>query len=332
MTRLIVSIPPSLRGEIFADCPDSSLQHRLIRSWIAAGCKPISLNTSAELRANPSHQPALAKAGVESLEVPSTGEGFPDYLPNLVATLRMVVDRFPGEVIALTNADIHITLQMSVVARLRNLEADCFLLSHRTDIADQALFDLPIERRQGSEDSFLPGIDFVAARAEAFKAALPFLGDELTIGLPWWDLLLPMALFAAGATKQHLSSLQFLHLKHSDRWEVRWLDRIGATATRHLNASIQGFRAPATAFVWSLAYQKLVSPLQSPQVMKSRLRARLDYLRQRRSCPVYLYDVLRMTEGLVCEPGWSLDQRWIMAWQPLPPFQSEGMKPLDTMK
>jgi hypothetical protein len=42
------------------------------------------MNTPSELEANPSHQTALANAGVASLEVPSTGVGFPDYLPNLV--------------------------------------------------------------------------------------------------------------------------------------------------------------------------------------------------------------------------------------------------------
>jgi hypothetical protein len=303
MTRLLVSIPPSLRGEVFADRPDSSLQHCMIRSWCEAGFKPISLNTPAELEANPSHQSALAAAGVELLAVPSTGVGFPDYLPNLVAALRLVVDRFPGEVIAITNADIHITLQESVVGHLGNLESNSFLLSHRTDVNDKALFDLPIERRHGSENSYLPGIDFVAARVETFKSALPFLGDELTIGLPWWDLLLPIALFATGATKHHLSSLQFLHLEHSDRWEVDWLYRIGTTATRHLNASIQSFRSPALAFVWSLAYQKLVSPLQSPKVMRSRMAMRLEYLRQGSSYPVYVYDILRMTKSLVCEPS-----------------------------
>jgi hypothetical protein len=98
MTRLLVSIPPSLRGEIFTDLPNSSLQHRLIRSWHEAGFKPISMNTPCELKANPSHQTALANAGVESLEVPSTGVGFPDYLPNLTAALRLAVDRFAGEV------------------------------------------------------------------------------------------------------------------------------------------------------------------------------------------------------------------------------------------
>lgn len=325
--RLLVSIPPSLRGEIFADRFDSSLQRRLIRSWLEAGFKPISLNTPTELQANPDHQAALAEAGVELLEVPPTGVGFPEYLPNLVEALRLASDRFPGEVIALTNADIHITLQESDRAHLHGLRADCFLLSHRTDVADQALFDLPIERRHGDDDSYLGGIDFVVARAEAFKAALPFLGNELTIGLPWWDLLLPMALLAAGATKQHLNSLQILHLKHTDRWDIRWFDRIGTTASRDLNASIQGYRVPAAAFVWSLAYRKLVSPLQSPQVMKSRLITFLEYLRARRSCPVYLYDVLRMTEGFVCEQGWPLDQRWIKYWQPMPPLQSGHMKP-----
>ena len=324
--RLLVSIPPSLRGEIFADCSDASLQHRLIRSWIAAGFKPLSLNTHLELKKHPAHRSALAKAGVDVLEVPPTGHRFPDYLPNLVAALGLVVDRCPGEVIAITNADIHIALLEPVASRLRDLEPDHFLLSHRTDVNDLALFDLPIERRQGREDSYLPGIDFVAARAEALKAAIPFLGDELTIGMPWWDLLLPMALLAAGASKQHLNSLQFLHLNHSDRWEARWFERIGTTATRHLIAAIQGFRAPVSAFVWSLAYQKLVSPLQSPQVMRSRLRMRLDCLRQPRFCPVYLDDVLRMTEGLVCEPGWSLDKRWIMAWQPVPPLQRARME------
>jgi hypothetical protein len=71
----------------------------------------------------------------------------------------------------------------------------------------------------------------------------------------------------------------------------------------NLNASIQSFRSPAFAFVWSLAYQKLASPLQSPRVMKSRLGMRLEYMRQGNSYPVYLYDVLRMTKGLVCEPS-----------------------------
>lgn len=166
---------------------------------------------------------------------------------------------------------------------------------------------------------FLPGIDFIAARSEAFTAALPFLGPDLTIGLPWWDLLLPMALFAAGAVSTHLDSQQFMHLSHEDHsWNEAWLIQIGHSATRHLNHRIEGFKAPSTAFIWALAFQQLRSPLQSPRVFRSRLRLAFEHLRRSRKPELYLHDVLRMTEGLVCQKGWSLDERWICAWQKQP--------------
>lgn len=322
MARLLVSIPPCLRGDRFATSSRDSLQHQLINSWTAAGFQVVSLNTVSELQAHPLHRVALEQAGLEVLEVPSSKPDFPDYLPNLAAALGLASNRYPGDVLAIANADIHISLDSDSSSLLHNLQPDQFLLAHRTDIQEQYVFGLPIlERQRALQDQpFLPGIDFVAARAQAFRAALPFLGQELTIGLPWWDLLLPMALLSAGATKQHLNSLQFLHLSHSDRWDLRWQDRIGKSATQHLNASIKGFRAPVTAFIWSLAYQKLTSPLQHPRILYSRLRSNLHQLRRERRGPVYLHDVLRMTEGLVCEPGWPLDRRWVMAWQPEKPL------------
>lgn len=322
MTRLLVSIPPRLRGVDFANSSPDSLQHQIIKSWFAAGFQVISLNTVSELLANPLHRDALQQAGLEVLEVPPSKPDFPNYLPNLAAALGLASDRFAGEVLAIANADIHISLDQQSSSLLKDLQTDQFLLAHRTDIREADVFGLPIRDRQQAlqDEPFLPGIDFVAARAEAFRAALPFLGEELTIGLPWWDLLLPMALLSAGATKQHLNSLQFLHLRHSDRWELGWQDRIGVSATQHLNAAIQGYRAPVTAFIWSLAYQKLTSRFQHPRILFSRLRSNLHQWRRERRGPVYLHDVLRMTEGIVCEPGWSLDRRWVMAWQPEKPL------------
>lgn len=322
MARLLVSVPPTLRGEIFSGSSDSSIQKCLIRSWLNAGLNPVSLNTSSELEANPRHREALRQAGLEIIEVPPTNANFPSYLPNLVSALRLAVDRFPREVIAITNADIYVNLDDSTSTLLNTLSVDRFLISHRTDVTDDSIFFLPIAQQMAQEDAskYLPGIDFIAARAEALRAALPFLGNELTIGLRWWDLLLPMALISARATKHHLNSLQFLHLKHSDRWDVRWQVRIGISATRHLNTSIHGYRAPVASFIWSLAYQKLTSPFQSPRIQLSRLRNGIEYLSQRRGCPVYLDEVLRITQGMVCEQGWPLDKMWIHAWHPDPPF------------
>ncbi|MFM7675020.1 MAG: hypothetical protein ACKO5F_05445, partial [Synechococcus sp.] len=232
------------------------MQRQLIHSWFAAGFQPVSLNTASELNTHPRHRFALEAEGVEVLEVPSSNREFPAYLPNLACSLHLAVQRFPGEVLAITNADILFDLHHTTTGMLGRLPKDRFLLAHRCDVSDRSLIQHgATDRRLVEPRPFLPGIDFVAACSEAFAAALPFLGEDLTIGLPWWDLLLPIALFAAGATSQHLDSFQFLHLMHEDRWDVQWLDRVGASATKHLNATIAGYKAPVTAFIWSLAFQ-----------------------------------------------------------------------------
>jgi hypothetical protein len=318
--RCLVSIPPILRGETFAGSPPSGLQHRLIRSWIDAGFQPISMNTAFELSANPEHQDGLRRAGVDVLVVPPSAGDYPSYLPNLRESLQLVSAHYPGEAIAIINADIHIRLSKPLRQQLDELEVDRFLLAHRSDVCDDSFFPLSIEqRRQNSLNSpFLPGIDFIAARPETFREACAFLSPHLTIGLPWWDLLLPMALFAVGASRSFVDSVHFLHVKHEERWDPRWLDEIGTLATRYLHRQIKGYKAPASAYVWATAYEKLVSPLQSLSVYKSRFMTRVEWMRKGRSCPTYLFDVLRMTEALVCEQGWELDRRWVSAWTPDP--------------
>ncbi len=314
--RCLVSIPPVLRGVPFGGSDPASLQQRLIRSWMDAGFAVVSLNTASELKAHPNHQECLAQIGVDVQVVPSSGGDYPTYLPNLRESLQLVAQRYPGEVLAITNADIHIALDFTSQQRLAGLRPEEFLLAHRTDVEDNSCLNLLLAERRDQQlhVPFLPGIDFIAARAETFQRASPFLSPDLTIGLPWWDLLLPMALMAAGATRTFLASDQFLHIKHQERWDPRWLDQVGSSATRYLHRQIKAFKAPASAYVWSLAYSKLTSPLQSPSVYKSRLITHVEHIKQRRRCPASLMDTLRLTEALVCEQGWDLDKRWIGSW------------------
>lgn len=314
--RCLVSIPPVLRGVPFSGSDPASLQQRLIRSWMDAGFAVVSLNTPSELKSHPTHEECLRQLGVDVHVVPSSEGDFPAYLPNLRESLRLVSQRFPGEVLAITNADIHIQFDSPSQQRLARLAATDFLLAHRTDVEDESYLDLAIAERRGQQlhTPFLPGIDFIAARAETFKQAIPFLSPDLTIGLPWWDLLLPMALMAAGATRSFLASDQFLHTKHQERWDPRWLDQVGSSATRFLHRQIKAFKAPASSYVWSLAYSQITSPVQSLSVYKSRFITRIEHLKQRRRCPASLMDTLRLTEALVCEQGWDLDKRWIGSW------------------
>lgn len=314
--RCLVSIPPVIRGEKLQLVFTSGLQCQLIRSWLDSGFKPVSINTPDELKCNPEHAELLHGLGVDVLEVPPSGGNYPSYLPNLRHALLLAAEHYPEEVIAITNADIHIRLDDSTREKLNSLVPDQFYLAHRMDVSDDSLFSCSIQHRklQGLHAPFLPGIDFIAARSLTFKQACAYLSPDLTIGLPWWDLLLPICLYAAGAHRQFLDSLCFLHLKHEERWNPRWLDQVGSRATDYLHNQIVEYKAPAMAYVWSLAYAKLRSPLQTPSVYKSRMISRFEWFREGRHCPVYLPAVLRMTEALVCEQGWELDRRWIGAW------------------
>lgn len=316
--RCLVSVPPVLRGEAFVDSDSSGLQHRLIRSWIEAGFKPVSVNTSSELSRFPGHRDHLLKAGVDVLEVPPTSGDYPSYLPNLRASILLAAERFPAEVIALTNADIHFRLNNSCFHSLQKLTHADFLVAHRLDVKDDALFDVSFDGSEhiGLARSFLPGIDFIAAQADTLREACTYLSPHLTIGLPWWDLLLPISLYAAGANRSFLESSCFLHVLHEERWDPVWLSKVGILATRFLHRQIEAYKAPASAYVWSLAYSSIVSPVQSLRVYKSRLLTRIDQLRRGDFSPTYLLEILRMTEALVCRPGWELDERWISHWYP----------------
>jgi len=318
--RCLVSIPPLLRGEIFADSFGTSLQHRLIRSWLDAGLKPVSINTSKELNDHPRHAACLKEAGVDVVIVEPSAGNYPPYLPNVRASIVKVASLYPGEVIAIINADIHILFDDRACQAIRNLDKASFLVAHRLDVADDSMFSQTIAQRlsKGSNSPFIPGIDFIAAHSETFKAASHFLSPDLTLGLPWWDLLLPIALYAAGATRTFLESVYFLHIKHEERWDPVWLDQIGTVATRYLDDQIKGYKSPAAAYVWSLAYQALVSPIQSPRIYKSRILSKIGLISAGRRCPAYLLDVLRMTEAMVCQNGWEQDERWISAWVSAP--------------
>lgn len=176
----------------------------------------MSVNTAEELAGHPRHVPCLKDAGVEVVTVESSRGNYPAYLPNLRAVIIKAASLYPGELLAITNADIHVAFKPGVSHILSGLGKAEFLMAHQSDVDDASLFHQTIDQRlaKSLNSPFLPGIDFIAARAETFKAASRYVSPALTLGLPWWDLLLPMALYAAVATRSFLDSSYFLHLKH----------------------------------------------------------------------------------------------------------------------
>lgn len=204
---------------------------------------PVSVNTSAELKRFPDHAQQLANAEVALLSVEAPATLYPDYLPPLKDTLTKATTTFPDSVIGITNADIIITGNLLHDSACKQLNEDTFFVAHRTDV--DALPTHELSTTNGNTDrlnssAYRSGIDIVIANAGHLRSSLHYISTDLTIGLPWWDLYLPLALLACNLELHHLNPDKFLHLRHSDRWDESWWNLIGKRATSHLTLSLQG--------------------------------------------------------------------------------------------
>lgn len=306
---LVTSIPPVLRGIRLNSENAGGLQNQVIHSWTNSGFTPISVNTIAELNRYPNHAEQLAKMGVETVAVEPPRRPYPNYLPPLRKSLQIVIETFPGTVIAITNADIVFALSETDRSSLFNLDQSTCLLAHRTDIDDQHIaFQSPSECTQLGLNSsiYRAGIDFVAAKAVAYKKSLNYLSNDLTFGLPWWDLFLPLSLIASRVNLQHLDPSRFIHLRHSDRWETKWWNQVGKASSKYLYSSTRKTAASQDFVEWGRGYSRITSPLRTLKHKGRRVEYRVSAFLNGNHCdePLdsQLLELAKMTEKLVCSP------------------------------
>jgi hypothetical protein len=302
--NIFASIPPFIRGESLVASGENGFQRGVLRSWVASGLTPVSFNTQSEYDANPEFAKFLLGQGMQAIPVPSTVGAFPSHLPNLVKSLQAIASLHPKGPILLTNADIHIALSSTAKDRLGGLADRRFLLAHRAEVNESQRLLIGHRDFRGDKLAVWPsGIDFFAFGPELLRSALGFLSNSLTIGLPWWDMMLPMALLAAGGEPHYLDSTDFLHVSHTERWDGKWWSTIGAEATRHLSRSIDRRMAPLPVRQWAQGYASAVSPIQPPRIFMKRLRMYGSNLRTGRHRSVVLAEVAGMTEAIVCDAG-----------------------------
>lgn len=305
---LLVSIPPWLRGRRYASADKSSLQNRVIRSWITTGFIPLSVNTRAELQEHPLHAQELAQAGVRVLPVAAPPKPYPDYLPNLLDSLQVCIDTFPDSLIAITNADIYITICQSEISSLLQNHRSC-ILAHRWEV-DTVEHDKshpseqPLVSLHPSTNVY--GIDFVAAKASSFRDSIPFLSKEMAFGLPWWDLYVPLALAASNHQILHIDPSRFLHQRHEDRWDSFWWNKIGKHATRHFYATIKRLQAPPTMRMWINTYKELYSPHQTIRtafyLLKCRAKAIAYYSSYKKQLDPRIGQLTEETKKIIFSP------------------------------
>lgn len=148
------------------------------------------------------------------------------------------------------------------------------------------------------------GIDFIAFHSSLVPRVHPLLSSELTIGLLWWDLILPLALQAIGLKRLHLDSSQFLHLNHTERWSWEFIDRIGRSSTQYLSDAIQANpRVSELALSWFVSYRQMTA-LRFALGPKDLIR-RLLFRHHRLTGPIarpILFAVAAISESFVMNP------------------------------
>lgn len=305
---LLVSIPPALRGARYTYDDEQSLQNHAIQSWKDSGFLPVSVNTSAELNRFPDHAQQLAHADVTVLSVESPATLYPDYLPPLKASLIKATEAFPDSTVAITNADIIFTGNILQDPAWKYLNKSTFLVAHRTDVdalPNHALSTTNDNDSRPNPSIYRSGIDVVIANAECFRSSLSFLSADLTFGLPWWDLYLPLALMACNLELHHLNPDQFLHLRHTDRWDESWWNLIGKKATNHLALSLQSQQGSPGLDTWHDDVSRVYTPIRTLKkelrLLRSKLHAVSSGNRYTKPLDPQLIEIANLTESLVCD-------------------------------
>lgn len=219
------------------------------QSWCAVGLNARSINTAFELEEK-------GLRGGEMLDLeglgflplitaePTMAIGTPNYLPNLREMMKAILRDLDHEgLIMIINADIFLHPEFSVsqlVGWQQGASGD-FWVGRRLDVqalsCAEELARLPLGALS-QQAVYEQGIDAIVVSSQLLEKALKCLPAGLTFGLPWWDLILPVALIVVGGRLRHMPSGSLLHVDHEGRsWGVSRWGSIGAGVVVDLRSS-----------------------------------------------------------------------------------------------
>lgn len=292
MVLVASSIPPRIeRAQDSTLGSASDIRERVIYSWRRHGFQIASINTAAEVDREAGLRKYFQECGIKSLCTPATPGALPPYLPNLHAMIAMACTKAQADIILLTNADIIFDLDdASLNAITGTQEKECFI-AHRWDIdsldgAPSASNGHSTSGYKGGKSLGQPrmnqaGFDVFIAHKSLFLKSLDFLPESLTFGMPWWDLLLPIAMQAAGGRIKLLNPRQFLHVRHQERsWGYRWYNKIGGQTVLEMKKKLEYSELGAGASSWLEATEDAYTRHRRPRYLLREFKVRLGRYRR----------------------------------------------------
>lgn len=199
---LATSLSPFIKRYVGEDCEIGHLyQHRCIQSWRENGFEIFSVNAAAEVD--------LVKAAFPDVEVVTAERDMAALcgkplipLAEMIRALRATGASYGG----IVNADVY-AAESDVGARMAFDGRHALLFASRYEVEHP--FGRPRILYNNGFDAFF----FDIATASALAC------DPFTIGLPWWDYMLPLAFMTEGHAAAWIDGFPLHHLTHRAGWD-----------------------------------------------------------------------------------------------------------------
>ncbi|MEG4519845.1 MULTISPECIES: FkbM family methyltransferase [unclassified Microcoleus] len=190
-------------------------QRAAVESWRALGFSPVSLNSPEEISQLQSIYENVTFHAVKRDARVEAGRPLV-YLDDMFAYLR---DR-PAKICGIVNSDIRLKADGDLISFIGQQAENAVVFGSRTDI------DSP--EKTGGE-IYAKGFDFFFFDKELLKQ---FPDSQFCLGLPWWDLWIPLIAKQKGLTVKYLETAIAYHIKHgvnyiNDCWQKMGIHFMG---------------------------------------------------------------------------------------------------------
>ena len=203
---IVMSLVPSLKRELDGVKIGQTYQYSCLEAWRAAGFRVISVNAAVE--------EARVRALFPDVEIAIAQRDMSEFcgkplvpLAEMLRVLQATGARLGG----IVNSDVFIP-PIALAEWLSACNDHTLYFMNRREIDHPMAQDGAIYRF--GFDAFFFDI------ASASKIAC----DPFTIGLPWWDYFLPIAILLDGGKVAEIADVPLLHFSHAQNWnEANWL-------------------------------------------------------------------------------------------------------------
>ncbi|MEA2756418.1 MAG: hypothetical protein QOJ54_2707 [Aliidongia sp.] len=219
---LVTSIPPRMTREQQGRNIGEQYQADCVASWITAGFKVLSVNVRAEIPLLARRFPAVEFVPVDRDAAAVAGRPTP-----LIDDLLQVLAQQPQDIVGIINADLCMETGKDWMAPIKTSVASTVLIGHRLDLIHWSTEPGELVATGAPYDG---GFDLFFFEKSAIAKCLTGAGAQrfFSLGMPWWDFWLPIALALQGYRIALMAGPLAGHLVHPIKYDPAIWEYMGA--------------------------------------------------------------------------------------------------------